>query len=93
MEPKPQRPNSIRPQGQRAFQASDPRYNLVDARTASATSHLPPAPFPHSQHEIKGSEQQPQTAPQVQPPVPHTQQQQQQQAPQPPQIQPPQSTR
>lgn len=91
MEPKPQRPNSIRPQ--RAFQANDPRYALVDARTAPVTSHLPPAPFPHpQQHDMKtlAEQQQPQVAP---PPttVPHPQPQAQSQ--QPPQPQPPQTTR
>ena len=60
MEPKPQRPNNIRPQGPRAFQANDPRYGPVETRPAPPQPHLPPAPFPPPQHEIKNNpEQQP----------------------------------
>lgn len=81
MEPKPQRPNNIRPQGPRAFQTSDPRYGPVEARPAPPPAHHPPAPFPPPQHEMKATpEQQPPQQQQAPPP-----QQQQQQQPPPPQ--------
>lgn len=92
MEPKPQRPNSIRPQGPRAFQTSDPRYGIVDTRTAPVTSHLPPAPFPHPQHDIKTTPEQ-QQAQQAAPPQQPVQHPQAQAQPQQPQSQPPQTTR